>query len=183
MATAIHYLEQAVAELRAERDELNRQIAVLERSIGDLRGESRAAAPPIPSEEAFGVRTSVQMAPSVRDIALSLIERLRERGGGIMTLADVVAACKEAGNDAQYASVSSGLSKLAKEGFLTKGPRRGTYIVAGSQDLDGPAEAGPSSNGNHSAATTADSQRKEVVGSDGVPADRDRHPAPVMGPS
>lgn len=118
--TAADYLREALKALISDLEDLNRQIGVIRRTLNEL--EPGEAVPDLPPPTKTGGRP-------IRDIALELAAE-RE----VFSLQELVDRAKAEGNDSQYASVSSMLSRLAKEGYLTKGPRRGTYRAISTMD-------------------------------------------------
>jgi hypothetical protein len=143
MADAADYLNQALSALRRQRADLDRQIRVIERTVNELSSpvvqvfDSDSGT----GEDAGSVRVLRQPPRAVREIALEIAHR-----GEVFSLEDVVQAVREEGNDAQYASVSSILSRLKGEGILQRGPRRGTYVTVTTSvqssidDLDDPQD-------------------------------------------
>ena len=127
MTEAVEYLTKALELLREQRDDIDRQIKVLERTVAELTGKLVHVTG---HDNGSGAESSTTIRPvravrPVRDIAIDVAKR-----GGVFTLEDVLKAVRDEGNDAQYASVSSILSRLRGEEVLVRGPRRGTYLLA-----------------------------------------------------
>ncbi|MCB1017596.1 MAG: hypothetical protein KDB10_21090, partial [Acidimicrobiales bacterium] len=111
--TAADYIRRALRELNAERDRLDRQIEVLDRTLDELEPGGSGDAPD----------DSGSHGRPVRDIVMDLAGESH-----LFTLDEVMRRVRSEGNPAQHASVSSILSRLKREGFIDAGPRRGTYV-------------------------------------------------------
>jgi hypothetical protein len=122
MKTAADYLDAAIKELEASRDDIDRQIRILRRTHTELTGESVPDRPPSDGDDGPSPSSGDASGRPVRDIAIEVAQR-----GEVFSLAEVVDAARAEGNQSKYASISSILSRLAKEGVLTAGPRRGSY--------------------------------------------------------
>ncbi len=117
MRTAAEHLNRALKDLQSQRDEIDRQISIIERTLDDLGA-------------AAGVEV-ISGRQTVREIALSMAHE-----GMAITPTEVVEESTRRGNPAKYESVSSILSRMHREGALEKGSKRGTYYLAGR--LPGP---------------------------------------------
>lgn len=128
MSTATDYLRKALDALLAERSNLDQQIEVISRTLGELEPHDLDASPPTVTKvtswpEGFQpgfVRTRISRP--VIDIVLELA-----RAQTVFTTEELMTALKAEGNTAQRASVSSTLSRMVREGTLAKGPRRGSF--------------------------------------------------------
>lgn len=124
--TAVKHLRQAVADLKRERDEVDRQIDTIERVLRELDPSEVQATPatngsvPVPAAPSITSR-------SIREIVLDIAS-----AGEVFSLDDVVSTAHAEGNKAESASISSILSRLKKDEKIVAGPRRGTYRAAAS---------------------------------------------------
>ena len=138
----------AIAAYREDREAAVRTVKVCDDKIAALEAILTASGT-VP--EAAPTRRPSAGGPSVRDVAIQLAG---ERG--TFTLSDLGAALKEAGNESAYASVSSLMSRLVRDGILARVEgQRATFRLA-PKNTEGPtATAGPSVGTNGSAGETA----------------------------
>jgi hypothetical protein len=180
MESAVDYLTAAITQLETQRNDLDRQITVLRRSLAEL---SQLSGTPVRHVRSVsdhvgvhdGARATVTRgaARPIRDIAFDVA-----RSHDLFSLDDVLKAAQAEGNDSQYASVSSMLSRMRVAGELVRGPRRGTYRLA-PEKSEAPSNEGASDAPTSlSAAGTADPDPEEVTHDD---RDRVDHHAPVTG--
>lgn len=179
---AIQHLLAARAAMQADRDakaaelaEDDRQLGYVDELIERMRRDAghasvSSAASGAPPLERAVVRT-------VREVVLSVAER-----GTPFSLGHVVSAAEAEGLDAKYASISSILSRMVKEGVLKRGKGRGWFELITEDDapipqLDQNAED-PAGSGvlEHSSFTSTEGGD----GDDDHPSDH-HHPAIVGG--